>query len=134
MTLVYNLEGQEGCKCAANILYRFNRSTSGEKTCQSVSQNVVDPALALQLANAGVDEGITRHSVFEGDHLRVVARRIPRNVDANLVVFHFGKVVVVDRHGVEKLPPKQLHDDDLRRWVALARVLKAATSLFSKST
>ena len=79
---------------------------------------MVYPALFVELPHACVDEGEAGLGSDEGGPLRILARLVPRNVDADLVAIHLGVERVVDAHRVEELAPDELgHDLRVERLV-----------------
>ena len=72
----------------------------------------MDPSLPLQLSDAGVYEGEAGETGVECFEVGVADRRVPGDVDADLVVKHLTVIRVVDAHREKELAPVQLDDYD----------------------
>ena len=55
------------------------------------------PALFQQLSHPGINQGVTRLGLGKCCEIVVVSNRIPVNVDADFVLVHFTKILIIDR-------------------------------------
>ena len=62
-----------------------------------IPNNMMYPALFQKLSHPGINQGVTRLGLGKCWEIVVVSNRIPVNVDADFVLVHFTKILIIDR-------------------------------------
>ena len=87
----------------------------GEEHTERVSDDVMGPALLLQLRDPRIDKGEAGPRFEEHGEMLVIL--VPGHRDTDGIALHLPVERVVGRHGVEKLSPDELQKNSFRTLV-----------------